>query len=86
MWRLTIGINHYWLSNEEKEYYLKSIDGGADKVVLESGLILSKNFLDIAPKNMVEDSNVLDKGGWYCSSRVLHESGEQCYCKMRINE
>jgi hypothetical protein len=87
-YRITIGINHYYLSEEEKEFYLKSISIGQDYVVLKSGKILSKQFMDIVSEQAVKEAENIDlklsEGRWECDFGAWHYSGNECNCERSI--
>lgn len=87
-YRVTIGINHYYLSEEERDFYLKSISQGQDYVVLKSGKILSRNFMDIVPDSAISDAEDIDlklsEGRWQCDYNSWHFSGNDCNCEKYI--
>jgi hypothetical protein len=85
-WRLTIGRNHYYLTEQEKTFYLTSISAGQDFVVLKSGKILSKQFMDLVPLNAIEEAEKLDAGKWECEWKHWHSKGAECACMYEYIE
>ncbi len=71
-WVLTIGIDKFFLTFEEKEHYLKSVERGA-KFVQVRDKVLGVSFQSLAPKQELEGKYKCDSGNW-------HTKGAECYC------
>lgn len=66
-WRVKLGIDHYWITTAEKDYFLKAINSGQELVVLRGGkLILSKSIIEIVHKDEIVAAQMLDKGYRQC--------------------
>ncbi len=47
MWILTVGIDKYFLTPEEKEFYIEAKNKGAEHVQLRDSMILSTKFISL---------------------------------------
>lgn len=69
---LTIGIDKFYLTKEEKEFYVSSVENGA-KLVRIGDMVLGVNFQSLAHKNVIAGKEQCDSGNW-------HTKGTDCYC------
>ncbi len=79
-WKIIIGIDNYYLSEEDKNFYLNAIAQGQSYVALKNGLILSKNFQSIVSVKMLEDFLKIEAGKWQCTTGKWHWNKDECDC------
>ena len=84
-WRVTIGIDYYFLTEEEKNFYLRAVQAGQEFAVLKNGLVLTKNFQTIISMEIVNDFEKIEKGWLQCPTGRWHPSEiDKCYCDKKI--
>lgn len=64
-WVLTIGIKEFYITKDEANYYLASIEKGAKYVAIRD-MVLSANFQSLTTKQQLEDTKKLNQGMWQC--------------------
>jgi hypothetical protein len=79
-WIVVIGIDKFYLTEKEKEYYLQAISSGAKFVDL-GDKILGSNFQYMAQNAAIEETKMLDEGRWFCSKGKWHQKGWDCTCE-----
>lgn len=77
-WVLTIGIDKFNLTAEEKERYLTAVNQGA-KYVQIRGMILGSTFQTLVQKEVLD-------GRWECEYGKWHKNGTECYCGSEFIE
>ena len=79
MWKLTVGIDHFWLNEEEKNTLLQGMSGGKEFVVLKSGLMIATRAIQtLVPREVIETTENLDDGKFECEYGKWHN--EVCIC------
>lgn len=71
-WVLTIGVDKFYLTEQEKESYLKAVNIGV-KYVQIRGMILGTSFQSLVQKQALE-------GKWQCEWGKWHEKNGECMC------
>lgn len=80
-WKIFIGTRHYYLTDKEKDYYLKSLSEGNDYCALRNGLlILPKNMQGLHHIAIEEQTEKLDKGMYQCPFNKWHTRNAECLC------
>lgn len=77
MWRLTIGTNHYYLTAEEKDFYMACLSRGEQYAQMKDK-ILSTRFMDLVSTDTIDSTELMDKGKWKCDFGYWHEKGVSC--------
>lgn len=72
---LTIGIDKFYLSEQEANFYLSSIDKGA-KYVKIGDLTLGTSFQSLVHKNALEGKYQCDTGEWHTKGAECYHNGE----------
>jgi len=78
-WRLTIGTNHYYLTKEEKDFYLNSLASGQEYVVM-GNKVLSSRFMDLVSDDALEETKNIDEGKYLCAFGKWHVNKTECHC------
>lgn len=74
---LTIGIDKFYLSKDEADFYLRAVDNGA-KYVKVRDLVLGVNFQTLVPVSISEEQKRIESGQFKCSFGKWHDKGDQC--------
>lgn len=77
-WVLTIGIDKFYLTKEEKDFYLESIAKGSKYVVIDTNKILGTSFQSLVSQQELSDGAYLAKGMEQCSFGKWHKG--TCMC------
>lgn len=85
VWLVVIGIDKFYLTEQEKEYYLSAISGGVKFVDL-GDKVLGANFQYMAKNTAIEETKMLDEGKWLCKSGKWHSKGWDCTCENKIEQ
>ena len=81
-WIIVIGIERFYLTDKEKEYYLQAINNGVKYVDL-GDKVLGSNFQYLAKNTAIEEAKMLDEGKWLCDKGKWHTKGWQCTCEFQ---
>lgn len=79
-WVLTIGIDKYYLTSEQKEFYLKSIADGNKYVVIDNKY-LGVSFQSLVHKDVIEETKMINDGKYRCVYNKWHPNGVSCSCR-----
>ena len=78
-WLIVIGIDKFYLTDKEKDFYLQSVGKGM-KFVDMGDKILGSNFQYIAKDIVIEESKMLEEGKWKCKHGKWHTKGWERTC------
>ena len=81
-WLIVIGIDKFYLTDKEKDYYLSAIKAEVKFVELEDK-VLGANFQYIAKDTAIEETKMLDEGKWLCPKGKWHGAGWECTCDVK---
>ena len=81
-WRVVIGIDKFYLTEEEKRGYLQAILSGVKFVDL-GDKVLGANFQYMAKDTAIEETKMLDEGKWLCPKGKWHTKGWECTCDLK---
>jgi hypothetical protein len=79
-WIIVIGIEKFYLTDKEKNYYLSALNTGV-KFVDMGDKILGANFQYMAKTSVFEETKMLDEGKWRCEFGKWHTKGWACSCE-----
>lgn len=83
-WILTIGIDKYYLTEQEKEFYLTSISKGSKYVAIDENKLLGINFQSLVNKKAIEETEMLEKGKTKCKYGKWHSGSCSCNIEYEI--
>lgn len=83
-WVLTIGIDKFYLTEKEKDFYLESINKGAKYVAIDSQKLLGTNFQSLVSMQELSDSEHLAKGEEKCKYGKWHRGSCACFLTYEI--
>ena len=66
-WILTIGIDKYYLTEKEADFYSKSVERGAKIIAIRPTLSVSSNLQSLVHKSEVEATKAIEAGKWQCT-------------------
>lgn len=78
-WILTIGIDKFYLTEEQKDFYLESVGEGSKYVVIDNKY-LGVNFQSLVSKVTVEETKMLESGKSLCDYGKWHWNLRDCAC------
>lgn len=79
-WVLTIGIQKFYITEKQKDFYLKSVQEGQKFVVLDETKVLGTNFQTLVHSSELDITKQLDTGKWTCDKGKVHAKGAVCMC------
>lgn len=82
-WLIVIGIDKFYLTEKEKDYYLTAIMSGVKFVDL-GDKVLGANFQYMVKDTAVEETKMLSEGKWQCEKGKWHTKGWECTCLLQI--
>ncbi len=82
-WCIVIGIDKFYLTEQEKNYYLTSINKGAKYVDL-GGMVLGPNFQSLVSLDTIEESKQLEEGKFKCEYGRWHKNVCDCEERRRV--
>lgn len=81
-WVIVIGIDKFYLTEEEKTYYLKAVGSGVKFVDL-GDKILGTNFQYMAKDSAYEETKMIEEGKYQCKFGKWHTNGWECTCSTK---
>jgi hypothetical protein len=83
-WKLTLGIEHYYLDDTEANSIFEAKVKGFESIVLKSGFYISlKAIQSLIPIKVIQDTEKIDAGLYQCSKcNKWIENGNTCYCSL----
>ena len=82
-WILTIGIDKFYLTDEEKDFYLVSISHG-NKYVSFQDKILGANLQSLVNISITEETKMIESGKKKCEFGKWHSVLRNCSCNLHI--
>jgi hypothetical protein len=79
-WIITIGIDKFYLTQKECDFYLVSLANGAKYVKIDDTKVLGANFQSLVHTSVITESKMLAEGRWQCNYGKWHQEGWSCYC------
>lgn len=83
-WLIVIGIDKFYLTDKEKDYYLQAITSGVKFVDL-GDKVLGANFQYMAKDTAITETKMLDEGKWLCPKGKWHTKGWECTCDTKLS-
>lgn len=79
-WKLVVGIEAFYLTDREKEFYLNSISKGAKFVQVNDYLMLGANFQSLQHEEVMTERDQIEDGRYKCAHGRWHTKGWACLC------
>lgn len=83
-WKLIIGIEAYYLTDSQKDFYLDAVNKGVKYVALDEKRYLGTQFQTLVHLDVIDESKKMDTGKWQCSYGKWHEKGWDCNCGKKL--
>jgi hypothetical protein len=83
-WKLTIGIEPFYLTEDQKDFYLKAINNGVKYVQLDDKTFVGNSFQSLVHLDTLEENKKIEKGKWKCSYGKWHTEGWSCNCNLEL--
>jgi len=85
-WIITIGIDKFYLTQGEVDFYLHSLAKGSKYVKIGEDKVLGSNFQSLVRVSTFEETKMLSEGRWQCAHGKWHVKGWQCFCEKLLPE
>lgn len=79
-WIITIGIDKFFVTEKQKDFYLQAITAGNKYVVLDDTKVLGTNFQTIVHISEKDITKQLESGKWQCEKGKFHAKESICTC------
>lgn len=79
-WKLVVGIEAFYLTDREKEFYLTSISKGAKFVQVNEYLMLGANFQSLQHEEVMTERDQIEDGRFKCEYGRWHSKAWKCMC------
>lgn len=80
-WILTIGIDKYYITEAEANFYTSSVEKGAKIIAIRPTLSVSSNLQSLVHKSEVEATKAIEAGKWQCEhGNWLSKHIKECTC------
>lgn len=79
-WKLVIGIETFYLTDREKDFYLSSVAKGAKYVQVNDLLMLGANFQSLQHEEIQSERQNIEEGRYKCKYGRWHREGWACMC------
>lgn len=82
-WTLTVGIDKFILSDQEKDFYLQSINSGDKHIQIKRGLFVGTNYQSLVQNNT--ENPIMNNPNWIELQGIKNDgSDEAVRRKMRL--
>ena len=82
-WILTIGIDKFYLTKKQADFYLQKVGEGAKYVAFDENKVLGVNFQTLVNSKAVDETKALSEGKWECETGKWHSRNAKCYCTKK---
>lgn len=77
-WILTIGIDKFYLTDKQKDFYIQSVNAGVKYVLIDEYKLLGTSFQSLVNEKAIEETEMLKAGKAKCEYEKWHKGS--CLC------